>query len=175
MQTQWVVYGVLLKFPAVGNTPKSTPSAASQPGQRLGVETPSRIMSAARGTERTVRSADFPLPGANENFSTRPYTTGLTPPDPRSILRKQAGILLSPRRPLLGRAAGVPLHHPLPLPRLDVQPGDRQAGGGAHRWAGLRDRGQGAAPDLPGRGAPGRHLGVHRRRSAAPARGRRAG
>src|SRR2546423_15184013 len=87
MQTQWVVYGVLLKFPAVGNTPKSTPSAASQPGQRLGVETPSRIMSAARGTERTVRSADFPLPGANENFSTRPYTTtawrGLTRPERR--------------------------------------------------------------------------------------------
>src|SRR3954471_10469537 len=32
-------------------------------------------MSAARGTERTVRSADFPLPSPNENFSTRSYTT----------------------------------------------------------------------------------------------------
>src|SRR5437762_3242427 len=35
-------------------------------------------MSGARGAERTVGGADFPLPGANENFSTRLYTTLLT-------------------------------------------------------------------------------------------------
>ena len=90
--------------------------------------------------------------------------------DPRRRHRLRAqGPVPAPRRSAQPGRPAVPGHDLLPVPRLDVRPGDRRPQGRHHRRAAVADLRQGHPADLRRRRAARHGVGVRRRRRGRPA------